>query len=269
MRQLAVLFLAVSMVASGMAFVASSSAQAPGQRNVNPEAIKLLVANLSHESFALRESATKQLQDIGLPALEQLQQAEEKGDPETQARAAPLVKAIRAANRLPTRSNGLQFALKVVPKRVDPEAERRLAILHFEIEITNVYDKPCRLNVCPGIHAKLATAEGVPLPFSEDHTAQLLRDAAGLSVRDPRTSVLKRDDSYVLRGDVTLWKQLGPTYLLRGTFIRASNPRPTYALEPSTYLFSLVFFNREIHPDTSARTWIGYAETLVERISID
>jgi hypothetical protein len=268
MRLLAVLFLTVSMVASGMAFVAHSSAQAPGQRNVSPEAIKLLVANLSHTSFALRESATKQLQDVGLPALEQLQQAEEKGDPETQARAAPLVKAIRAANRLPTRSNGLQFALKVLPKRVDPEAVNRFSFLQFEIEITNVYDKPCRFNVCPGIHAKLATAEGVPLPFSLDHTAQLLRDNAGLPVHDPRTPVLKRNVPFVLRCDVTIWKQ-GPTYLLDSTVFPAGWIRPRSPLAAGTYIFSLVFTNREIHSDVGAPTWTGYAETLVERITID
>jgi len=56
----------------------------------DPETIEKLVKQLSSGRFVEREKAQKQLEAIGLPALEALKKAAETGDPETKRRAGEL-----------------------------------------------------------------------------------------------------------------------------------------------------------------------------------
>src|SRR5579862_4244504 len=73
--------------------------------------INKLIVELGDADFKVRETATKRLAEIGVPALDALYLAEEKGEPESRKRAAMLVQSIRMANRLPTRVNGMEFKL--------------------------------------------------------------------------------------------------------------------------------------------------------------
>jgi tetratricopeptide (TPR) repeat protein len=63
-------------------------------------AVKDLILRLGHEQFSERESATKKLEEIGAPALEQVRKAAlESTDPEIRFRCAQLARQIRARVR--------------------------------------------------------------------------------------------------------------------------------------------------------------------------
>src|SRR5262245_17481317 len=73
-------------------FVLALAADGPGQ---GPEDIARLIRQLGADEFAERESASKRLEEIGVPALEALQEAAKKNaDLEVRARASRLVKII-------------------------------------------------------------------------------------------------------------------------------------------------------------------------------
>src|SRR5580765_8161255 len=73
--------------------------------------IKKLIEQLGHKDFKLREAAAKLLSQVGIPALNALEQAERATDVEISQRAIALHKQIRRANRLPAKVKGVEFKL--------------------------------------------------------------------------------------------------------------------------------------------------------------
>src|SRR2546430_15212038 len=59
-----------------------------------PKDVDVLVTQLGHDDFKIREEASTQLAKIGKPALPALQKALLSGDPEVQSRAEMLIKRI-------------------------------------------------------------------------------------------------------------------------------------------------------------------------------
>ena len=69
----------------GLAALFLASADAAGKPT--PKQIAQLIEQLGSNSYEEREQATKKLAEIGLPALDALQKAASKGDPEIRKRA--------------------------------------------------------------------------------------------------------------------------------------------------------------------------------------
>jgi hypothetical protein len=77
------------------ACLAAGPATAPTSPPPAPQDVNLLIAQLGHDDFSIREAAAKKLIEIGKPALESLRKAAESpDDPETQARAQQVIKRI-------------------------------------------------------------------------------------------------------------------------------------------------------------------------------
>src|SRR5690348_2318877 len=76
-------------LALGLAAVtAAPAAEAP---KVSAERIAKLVKQLGSDDFDERDKATKELEEIGAPALEALRKAAKDGDTETKTRAAAIL----------------------------------------------------------------------------------------------------------------------------------------------------------------------------------
>src|SRR5436190_19100401 len=59
-----------------------------------PKDVDMLIAQLGHDDFKIREEASVKLAKIGKPALAPLRQALANGDPEVQSRAEMIIKRI-------------------------------------------------------------------------------------------------------------------------------------------------------------------------------
>jgi hypothetical protein len=97
----------------GLAALFLASADAAGKPT--PKQIAQLIEQLGSNSYEEREQATKKLAEIGLPALDALQKAASKGDPEIRKRAEELI------NRLNEHIRRTQPARQPnVPKPIQP-----------------------------------------------------------------------------------------------------------------------------------------------------
>ena len=104
--------------------------------------IKRLIVDLSTSSARLRESTAKELEGLGLPALELLDEAAESGNAfDLRLRAAAVAKKIRLANHLPPHVNGVEFKL-IVGKEWVTRNQQPFALLHIALEFKNRRDKP-------------------------------------------------------------------------------------------------------------------------------
>jgi hypothetical protein len=266
------LFFASFSLASTLA-LSNTQDKAPPVKVQETEAkIKKLIAELGDNDFKVREIATKELEGIGLPALEALQEAEEKSDLETQKRAAPLVKGIRAANKLPISSRGLQFTLKLHPEFTIVTSDMRVVDLRYRLEITNIVHQPRRVLISDSIRAYIKTPTGDQLRLTEDHTPVLLRDSSGRPMIDRCSPLLKKGETFVLQCDATLWTRAGgqePSYFLRGPGLDAGALHPVARFPAGVYFFSVIFANHG-NPDGDVQDiWVGTAETVSEKIVIE
>jgi hypothetical protein len=82
----------VVALAAGLGLVAA--VPTPAAEEASAEQIKKLIEQLGSDNFGAREQASKQLDEIGVPALEALRQAAQGRDAETRRRAEELVQKI-------------------------------------------------------------------------------------------------------------------------------------------------------------------------------
>ena len=96
---------------------------------------------------------------MGVAALELLEIAAEDGNGlELRTRATALVKRIRAANRLPTRVNGVEFRL-VVDKEWSIPAKDKRSIFKGTLELKNTSKKDCRFYLSKPLEFLLIDAQ--------------------------------------------------------------------------------------------------------------
>jgi hypothetical protein len=238
--------------------------------------IKELVAQLGDPNFKTREAAMMELGRIGVPALEELQAAEENGNSEVSRRAGMLVTSIRKAHRLPPRVAGLQFVLKIDPDFAASKPEVWPIPLRYKLEISNHFATPCQFNAATRVNARLVTSNGKEIELADDDTLS--------SLRGPGVSHLfsfppiKSKECVVLASDGRLSYSkgvgdhaVGHLFLPNLGFAGRSAPltRGLSRLPPDVYQLSLVFSNHPGSSDKAVRTWVGTVETLSETLSIE
>ena len=107
--------------------------------NVNPELqtkIQELIKKLGSSDFSERDSATKELEKIGRPALSALRKASNSGDPEMKLRAANIFKKIQKTKKISGVSpeeNAARKKMLAERQRLE-EMKRRLEDLKRELE---------------------------------------------------------------------------------------------------------------------------------------
>src|SRR5580765_5316061 len=132
--------------------------QSPKLALASQAEIKTLISDLGSIDYKTREKVSKRLVEIGLPALPALEVAEESSDLETRQRAAALVNRIRAANRLPTRVNGMEFKL-VLDEKTKVNKFPQVTV-KGALHIKNTKDTLYRLNIDRTVRGFLQDAQG-------------------------------------------------------------------------------------------------------------
>jgi hypothetical protein len=132
-------FLATPLPADSQTGPPPGKSDAPSQKVITSEMeINKLVAGLGDRDFIVREKSTARLKEVGLPALQYLQDTLDSANLETRLRAETLVTEIRTGNRLPTRVKALEF--KLVVNKIEwkiPESGGKTTI-EIKLEVTNV-----------------------------------------------------------------------------------------------------------------------------------
>jgi hypothetical protein len=150
-------------------------------------AINRLIELLADKDSEVRGKAEKALSELGLDALNALQNAEDKTVGEIKERAAKLVQSIRAANRLPIRVNGVEFSL-TVPKEWAFPKQGEFTAIPIKLQITNTSEKAYRFYLYQSLHVLLEDANGVNLLTNRGQQAK-----GGAKKISP---VLKKGDSF-------------------------------------------------------------------------
>lgn len=103
--------------------------------------LRRLVDSLGDSSYAIRESATKELVAAGEAALPELRRGLESADPEVRRRAGSVIDRIAARAAVPEgeREDGLRRRLRDLPELADPAFEE--AMRRFE-EMFRRFDRP-------------------------------------------------------------------------------------------------------------------------------
>jgi hypothetical protein len=189
----AVLFLGV-----GLHFAHRPQEKTEPKTAAAKEQITKLISELGDVNFKIRESALQRLFDIGVPALDALENACQADDFEIRARAQLLIKKIEYSSLPVAVVNGMRFRLIVDRHWVIPEKGGR-ASTGIIVECTNLAEKK--------------TLRFWPM----GSTSFLMIDSRGLrtfplmelqSVGPLRIPLLKQNDCYRFEIDATLvWRR--------------------------------------------------------------
>jgi hypothetical protein len=248
----------------GAAFAVSRSARqwAPhfvGEQQTEVE-ISKLIGELGNSDFKVRENATNRLLDIGLPALDALGQASEKGNAESRGRAGSIAKDIRAANLI-TLVKGIEFKLIVEKEWMMPESGEKKE-LQIALEFKNTTDTVYRLKLYGAI--KVIIDDVMPAPLLPDE-----RFKTADVTQPPVTPPLAKNQSYRLlcRGQILNVKNQRATLKLHSPFSLSLLAQSTIA-KGKTYHFGLVYENKKQADDGGAPYWEGKAETPLATVTI-
>jgi hypothetical protein len=215
------------------------------------EEIASLVHQLGDESFAARESATKRLREIGVPALDALRQASVSADREVRRRAQDLLAGIH-----PPRAdvvNGARFRVLADREWMVPKPGKEYPI-HLVLEITNVGKGKRRFNLFDTMYVRLADEHGNRFEWDGGR----IHISPGHTVTPP----LKKGEKYTFKDfDAKLrWDERG-TLRLEGTdgfggvwYYRDIARRK--------YLLSVEYANeRVLNPNADVPLWMGRVKT--------
>lgn len=221
--------------------------------------IKKLIAQLGALEYKVREKATKELADIGLPVLEALQDAEEHPDLETRQRVNILVKRIRDTNKLPTRVNGLEFKVVLSTNKWAIPTPGKETKIDIALVVKNTKREPAHVLLYGAISAVLA-----------DKTGKKLESFGGRQASTPgkdNVPVLAKNESYAfeLLGGLS-WRDGS----LEFEYIDRFTCWETYErLSKGTYRISIKYGNDLVSYRGKGPLWLGTVETLPEIVTIE
>jgi hypothetical protein len=220
--------------------------------------VKSLIKELGDEDFQVRETATKRLAEIGVPALGALREAEAKGDAETSRRAEALIRSISAANRLPTRVKGMEFKLTLSKNEwtVPPPGGR--TVVNASLQVTNTSDEVYRLYLDGVVKFVLQDAARKPMRCNGGREGK----SSGPLVSPP----LRKNESFTIAFTGALWRTGEKDGFYLGDNLR--NFWQFEMLAKGTYYLGLVYECKKQATDDGPPLWLGRTETLMEAVEI-
>src|SRR5580765_66047 len=235
--------------------------------------IKALIEQLSDKSFRVREHATKRLGEIGVLALDAIQEAEESADIETQQRATKLVTDIRAKNRMVTRVNGVEYKLDV--KRNDwlkLDANSGLfSGLTVTLQITNKVDRPRRFFLFQNVDLILRKNAKGPDLLDKWYGDGDGNGPSKNPFKNDASPLLKRNQTatITIEGGITLPTAGGGCVSFRQKLCELWRTfwDTRQVMDNGNYLLSISYSNSVSFLD-SEPCWVGHAETLEESVSL-
>jgi hypothetical protein len=211
------------------------------------------------EDFQVRQQATKRLAEIGPQALDALRRAEKERDLETYRRAHTLIDSIRAALRLPTRVNGMEFKLITDEEWVVPAPGNEIAV-NLHLEVTNIADRVCRLYLYQDVTFVLQDSTGRNLTGGRGRTRSMAVAKVSPLLAKGESVTKSFQARAVPVGDGAglglYWEDAFSTYW---TF-----RVPSWG----TYRLGLIYENDKRATDGGEPLWVGRAETALETVVI-
>ena len=214
--------------------------------------IRQLITDLANSDAKVSEKAKTRLEEIGVPALDLLQETHGTATSEATTRVASLIRAIRTKSGLPSWVNGMEFKLIVDKEWIVPSMgkESKCAI---QLQITNTMSSAYRLHLADSLKVTLKDAAGrETLRFNGYQ-----RDTRTATFSEP----LSRNQKFtiVVNGRLS-WSKKGKLSLSCTDMFSATWIGPD--LEKAAYEMTLSFENKRTAHDELEPVWIGAVETL-------
>jgi hypothetical protein len=212
--------------------------------------IKKLIADLGARDFKARDSATKRLTSIGVPALAALQQAGEEGDLETQQPARLLVSAIRQANFLLTIVDGIEFKPIVDGEWLIPEGDEQTEI-NIALQITNTERGAVQMHLLDSIFFGVIVPDGryFPVPWTGRRFTK-----AGPTNSPPlarKEGTMLTFKAYLKNGKDSVHFHCQDQFLNRWEI---------WGLYEGKYKLAVSYRNDKPNPDNGPPCWVGKAQ---------
>jgi hypothetical protein len=231
------------------------------RQSTSDSRIKKLITQLADGKYQAREEASRQLEEIGVPALAELQEAALQDELETRARAKKLVTAIRTANRLPTWVDGLTFQLKVDNKEwLLPRAGDSTPV-NIDLVITNTTSNVYRVYLFHTAKVHLRDTNGKQiLAWGWGAT----RRPAGVTLH---SAPLSKNQSVAMAWRCDLQVSKTGRYDF-GCSDRDMVGSSASGIAKGPYRLSVIYEANESAKDRKEPYWKGQAVTLEEDISV-